>query len=43
MKVIFRFLAKTFSDIAWFFAELSGDVETQELEDGTIVKHITYK
>lgn len=43
MKVIFRFLAKVFSDAAWFFAELSGDVETQELENGAVVKHITHK
>ena len=43
MKVIFRFLAKMFSDVAWFFAELSGDVETQELESGVIVKQVTYK
>lgn len=43
MKVIFRFLAKVFSDIAWFFAELSGDVETQERDDGVVVKQVTYK
>ena len=43
MKVIFRFLAKVFSDIAWFFAELSGDVETQELESGMVVRQVTYK
>ena len=43
MEVIFRFLAKVFSDVAWFFAELSGDVETQEMESGAIVKQVTYK
>lgn len=43
MKAIFRFLAKMFSNVAWFFAELSGDVETQELESGAVVKQVTYK
>ena len=43
MKVIFRFLAKAFSDVAWFFAELSGDVETQERDDGTVIRQVTYK
>ena len=43
MKVIFRFLAKMFSDVAWFFAELSGDVETQEMESGVVVRQVTYK
>ena len=43
MKVIFRFFAKVFSDVAWFFAELSGDVETKELESGTVVRQVTYK
>ena len=43
MKVIFRFLAKVFSDVAWFFAELSGDVETQETESGMVVRQVTYK
>ena len=43
MKVIFRFLAKAFSDVAWFFAELSGDVETQECDNGAIIKQVTYK
>ena len=43
MKVIFRFLAKVFSDVAWFFAELSGDVETQECDNGAIIKQVTYK
>lgn len=43
MKVIFRFLAKVFSDVAWFFAELSGDVETQERDDGTVIRQVTYK
>lgn len=43
MKAIFRFLAKLFSDAEWFFAELSGDVETQELESGAVVRQVTYK
>ena len=43
MKVIFRFLAKVFSDIAWFFAELSGDVETEKRDDGVVIKQVTYK
>lgn len=43
MKVIFRFLAKLFSDVAWFFAELSGDVETQEMENGAVIRQVTYK
>jgi len=43
MKAIFRFLSKMFSDAGWFFAELSGDVETQELENGAVVKQVTYK
>lgn len=43
MKAIFRALAKMFSNAEWFFAELSGDAETMELEDGTIIKQVTYK
>lgn len=43
MKVIFRFLAKVFSDVAWFFAELSGDVETETRDDGVVIRQVTYK